>query len=287
MFRLKIATVKANPWHPFRILFRLNPDQGSMESFLMFCRWMTILGLILSSCLLFADDLTLSQLIEKHNGAVGGKEAVQATQSVRIKLTIQEPTFEVDGVYVADRKLRMRIDIYDGDKRVFTEAYDGKNAWEMGENQASAKDTSAEGTIALRNGIISPDKLFGLDEVLAMGTSLQLQGRQEIDGINYYVVRFIPDPKDPVDLYIHPETWLIDRSRQTKALHPDIDPTLQTVEARYSDFRKVDGVLRSFKTVSTNLKTGQIVQTDTIHDVQTNVELSDQLFAKPVAPVSQ
>jgi len=253
----------------------------------MFCKWITILGLILSSCLLFADDLTLSQIIDRHNAAIGGKQAVRSTQSARIKLTIKEPKFEVDGVYVADRKLRMRIDIYDGDKRVYTEAYDGKNAWVMGENESSVKDESAQGTVALRNGIISPDKLFGLDEIMTMGYSLQLQGRQEVEGINYYVVRFVPEPKDPIDLYIHPETWLIERSRQTKALHPDVDPTPQTVEARYSDFRKVDGVLRSFKTVSTNLKTGEIVQTDTVHDVQTNVELSDQFFAKPVAPVSQ
>src|SRR5262249_47876356 len=115
MIRLNRSILKANPWHPFRGLFRLNPEKGGMESFLMFCKWITILGLILSSCLLFADDLTLSQVIEKHDAAVGGKQAVQSTQSTRIKLTIQEPKFEVDGVYVADRKLRMRIDIYDGD----------------------------------------------------------------------------------------------------------------------------------------------------------------------------
>ena len=79
-----------------------------------------------------AAEVTLEQVVARHTEAVGGREAVERVRSVQYALTIVEPTFTVDGIYRADRKLRMRIDVVADGKRVCTEAYDGRAAWEMG-----------------------------------------------------------------------------------------------------------------------------------------------------------
>ena len=90
-------------------------------------------------------------------------------------LTIVEPQFTVDGVYRADRNLRMRIDVYANGKRVFTEAYDGRRAWQMGDD-GIPREANAKGAAALRNGVLLPGKLFGLHEAHLTGHKLQHTG---------------------------------------------------------------------------------------------------------------
>src|SRR5688572_4027664 len=96
---------------------------------------------------LFAADTTVEDVLNLNKAAMGGPEAIEKTRSVEIHLTIQEPKFTVDAVYGADRKIRMRIDVYADGNRVFTEAFDGKEAWQMGED-GKVKDISSEGKAA-------------------------------------------------------------------------------------------------------------------------------------------
>ena len=223
---------------------------------------------------------TLESVLRLNTAALGGKEAIEKIQSVEIKLTIQEPTFTVDAVYVADRKIRMRIDIYSDGKRVFTEAFDGKKAWQMGEDGV-AKDASSDGTAALRSGIFMPGKFFGLYELPAYEHRLAYHGRQEIEKISYHVLKLTLDHGKETYLYIHPESGLVERKRDVKSLHPDVDSTIKQIESVDSDFRKIAGTVRSYKATDTDLKTGEILQTTTVKEIKINPELQDSLFQKP------
>src|SRR5262245_38266280 len=120
-----------------------------------------------------SEELSLNEILERHTNAIGGISALQKIHSLRIHLHISEPTFEIDGIYVADRAGFMRIDIMAGDKRVYTEGFDGKNGWTMGEDSV-AKDESAKGTEALENGINTPDRFFSLQELMSKGTTVDL-----------------------------------------------------------------------------------------------------------------
>ena len=240
-----------------------------------------VLFLLLSIALVFAESeqLSLNEVLTRHTNAIGGQTALQKIRTLRIHLHISEPTFEVDGVYVADRTGYMRIDIIAGGKRVYTEGFDGKNGWQMGEDSIT-KDESAEGTLALQNGIYSPDRFFSLQELMSKGATIELKGREKIGGINYHVLRLNIN-HSVKDLYIHPDTWLIERSRETKATHPDIDPTPRTIETVYSDFRKVDGILRSFQDASTEIATGKIIQSEKMQKIEANVSSDLSLYSKP------
>jgi hypothetical protein len=224
-----------------------------------------------------AAQMTLEQVVERHTDAVGGREAIERVKSVQYALIIVEPQFTVDGVYRADRDLRMRIDVYADGKRVFTEAHDGHRAWQMGDD-GIPRDASAKGAAALRNGIVLPGKLFGLHETKLTGNKLELLGRETVDKTNYYVVELTTTGGDVIRHYMNPDNWLIERTRVKKALHPDVDPTEKWLETHFSDFRKIDGVLRSFKNVEIELESGAVIQTATVKGIITNPSLDDSMF---------
>lgn len=235
--------------------------------------------LFISSLAAASNELSLQQVLERHTKAIGGANALQAIHSLRLNLHIVEPTFDVRGVYVADRNIHMRIDIMVGGKRVYTEAFDGKTAWKMGEDSV-AKEESSEGAVALQNGIFSPDRFFSFEELSHKGSQIESRGRETVNGIDYYVVR-VSRNASVMDFYIHPQSWLIELSRETKTIHPDINPSPTTVETVYSDFRKVDGVVSASKDVTTDVNTGKVIQTETVDKIETNIPIDSSFYSKP------
>lgn len=227
-----------------------------------------------------SEPVTVDDLIRNHIKATGGEEAIQNVKSIQYKLHISEPTFTVDGVYSADRNMHMRIDIYKDGKLVYVEAFDGKSGWESHGDSDPATDSTPEGSAALWHGIVMPDKLFGLHEMESVGSKVSLEGREKLDGIDYYLIKLTMKDGFSIYYYINPDNWRIERSRDVTALHVDVDPTKKSFETRYSDFRMQDGVLRSFRSEKYDLKTGEKVQTTVIETIKTNPQLDPEMFQK-------
>lgn len=241
----------------------------------------TILFLcLLASWASTAEDLSLDQIVQRNTKAVGGKSAIESVKTIQVSLKIEEPSFSVDAVYVAERKGRMRIDIYSKGKRVYTEAYDGKKGWQQ-DAEGPATDSSPQGSAALLHGVILPGKLYGLHEMAMLGHKVESIGREQIDGINYYALQLTLQDGYSQKYYVHPETWLIERSRVTRALHPDVDPTPTVIEDRYLDYRSVEGIQRAFRLDEFDVSNGKILQNGTVKEMKYNVELADSLFVKP------
>jgi hypothetical protein len=238
----------------------------------------TVLTLFVALCCF--GDTNLDDVINLYTKGSGGQKAIENVRSVEISLTITEPKFTVDAIYRADRKIRMRIDILSEGKRVFTEAFDGKNGWQMGED-GKPKDASVEGSTALRNGILLPGKLFGLHELPALGQKLSYEGRESIDNISYQVLKVTLDSGFQKYLYVHPDTGRIERTREYRALHVDMDPTKQIMESRSSDFRIVNGVLFAFHSEERDLEKQQVLQTTVIKEIKVNPVLDEALFNRP------
>jgi hypothetical protein len=230
-----------------------------------------------------AQDLTLDQLVEHNVNAAGGAAAIEAVQSIRFDLHIADPGFEADGIYYAARPGRMRIDITVGGKHVYTEALDGKRGWQW-KGQGDAVDESETATSALRHGVELPDKLFGLHEVRQRGNKLELAGREMVDKINYYVLRLTFGDGVSTTLYLDPESWLITRRREVRALHPDIDPTPTTIETTMTDFRKVGGVLFAFASTDTDLKTGKVLEKASTRQITLNPPIEPAFFGTLESP---
>ena len=226
---------------------------------------------------------SLDELIARHTAASGGAAAIEAVRNAAYEIDITEPTFKVSGVYVVDRRGRMRIDIHADGRRVYTEAFDGRVAWQM-EGDGKARPSAPTGAAALWHGTQFPGKLLGLHEMAAQGHRLALRPDEVLDGRAFHVVDLTFSDGFVTRLYLDPETALVARQRDVRALHPDLDPAKKPLENRFTDYRAVDGVLRSFGGSQHDAADGRWLQTSVVTALRQNVVLDEAMFAMGAMP---
>jgi hypothetical protein len=234
------------------------------------------LGCELSSC--ERAPQTIDEVIERNTQVIGGRAAIEAVNSIEVDLHIVDPDFEVDGKYRAARPGRMRIDVIAGVKHVYTEVFDGDRGWQWKGEGAATQEESPKATAALRHGVELPGKLFGLHELRQRGHRVDLAGRERIDGTDYYALRITLNDGCTTTLYVDPKNWLITRRRDVRPLHVDIDPAPTTIESRFSDFRKVGGVLFAFASRDTDLATGKVLEITSVRSIKVNPQFAFAIF---------
>ncbi len=175
----------------------------------------------------------------------------------------------------------MRIDVSVGGERVFTEALDGSRGWELAKGATKGNPGTAQGTKALHHGIEFPFKVYGLHELTGRGHHLTLVGRDPVDGINYYVLNLTLDDGFEVRYYINPATWLIDRERQLRALHVDIDPTPRWIETLHSDYQPTAGVMYPHRDEERVVGTNELLSTSTVKAIRVNPVMDLRRFEMP------
>jgi hypothetical protein len=220
--------------------------------------WAAILATASFGC--SRSPTTADEVIERHTKAVGGRAAIEAIQSIEFDLHITDPKFEVDGTYFAARPGKMRIDVNAGGEHVFTEAFDGQKGWQWEGKGSAQKAATEKATAALRHGVELPGKLFGLHELKARGHRIELAERENIDGIQYYVLRLTLNDGYSTTLYV--------------------DPTPTTIEQRSSDFRTISGVQLAFASSETDLQSGKVLETTVVRRVKINPPLIPSIFEK-------
>ena len=184
--------------------------------------WMrSALALLLAACA-SACSLTREDLIARHTSAVGGAQAIEAVERLEIELRISEGKSTLQGIWRGDRQGRMRIDVYARSRRVYTEAFDGSQAWQMNE-KGTVTPSAPEGAAALWHGTQYPGRLFGLHEMGRVGHALQLEGLETLDGVDYYILKLMLSDGFVTFRYLNPQSWLIDRGRDVRAIHLDLD----------------------------------------------------------------
>lgn len=221
----------------------------------------------------------LEKIVENHTRAVGGRAVIEGVNALQVKFHITEPSFAVDGLYAAERNGRMRVDIYADKTRVFSEGYDGATGWQLPQDATLCLPTSPAGTATLLQGI--EKQLYGLHELECRGHRLAFVGRDTIENVDYAVIDINFSDSHRQKIYINTNSWLVERSREHKALHPDMDPTEVTLETRYSDFRTVDGLLCAFQDVQVDQATGEVVQTTVVNELTLNPTLAPHYFDCP------
>jgi len=227
-----------------------------------------------------AATITLDELVARNTEAMGGRAAIEAVHALEVKLHVSNPEFEVDGLYRAVRPGKMRIDVSRGGEHVLTEAFDGEKAWQWRKGKEKT-EASPSATAALRHGVELPGNLFGLHELRARAHGLELSGREDLDGINYYKLRVTLADGYETTLYVDPSSWRITKRRDVRALHPDIDPTPTTIEGRKLDFRKVGDVWFAFGGEDVDVKTGKVLETTRIEEVKVNPAIDAAIFTRP------
>lgn len=216
--------------------------------------------------------------IDRHVEARGGETAIEAQNTIRLRVRVTEPTFTVEGDYRATRDGLMRIDIYADDQRVFTEALDGEGGWQMFASGVVA-DLSEDGRRALEAGIAG--NLYGVHEFAGLGHDVRDGETVTVEGLDFPTIDIVYEGGREERLYLDPDNWLTVRQRSEYALHPDVDPAQEIFETLYSDFREVAGVMRAFQTRMINLRTGEVAQETQVLSIEINPELDPSQFERP------
>lgn len=238
-----------------------------------------VLSLWLMGSAVTSAEMSLPELLDQHTRARGGRQAIESVGSLEVELQIVEPTFEVTGLYRADRGGSMRIDIFAGSDRVFSEGLDGAASWQWKGGEAHAEPTAPEAAAALQHGVVF--NLLGLHELAAAGHRIQYLGLEELDGVELHKLEITLADGFTDFRYLDPESYLIVRSRSFRAFHPDLDPTAKWHETRYSDFRQVDGQTRAFAQETIDLTNGETISNVTTKAIRLNPTLDAGVFQAP------
>ena len=224
--------------------------------------------------------IALDLLIERYVAARGGHAAMQAQSALRLKSTNHEgewnPTFDFRVMKPGYMWIRAQYD----DGFIYTEGFDGSRGWEMPGDKPAEYVDGAAGR-ALNQGAQSPIHLYGLHHMTDLGASVQLGGCATIDDKDYYVVNVVSRFGTDIDYYLNRDTYIVERGRSVRPLHPTADPTPILIEERWIDFRMVEGVLHPFGYSLWNVDAGEKLSWLEVHSISQDDEASPSVFAKP------
>jgi hypothetical protein len=254
--------------------------------------------------------LDLPRVLALHAAAMGGAGSAQRHAAVRFDLLIEENGQALFARYVADARIvaagadagrgatsavspgrarqllpafaaRMRIDLFAGKERVFSEGYDGQAGWSWAGGSAHAEPASPDGVAALRRGIELPDKIFALHALPERGHRLRLDGFVEQDGQRFAVVELVLADGFTAEYWLDTASWLIARRRDRRAHHVDVDPRQIDIETRFEDYRRVQGIPFAHRSLEVELPSGKLLSSATVLAIELDPPPEATSFARP------
>lgn len=217
------------------------------------------------------SNFSLLEVVKRHTSARGGAAKLDAVHSLSTDLEITEKGATLQAHYSCNDAPAWRIDVYASGRHVFCEGLDEAGPWLWPGGDASAHDAVSD---AKKTGIQGIEfNLYGIHRFPARGHVLSLDGRELVDGVDYYVIKVVMKDSYETYLYINPGTWMIDRRRDFRAFHPDINPKKAYAEKRYGDFRATDGIVSPFSEKQLNWKTGEEVNSTIVKRIEYNPRL--------------
>ena len=232
----------------------------------------------------FAEDadcsLPLDKILEKA-AEVRGKKALSELHALRVRSKHHEGKWNPDFDYRIMKPGFMLITATYSDGVVIREGFDGVRAWEKLERNPEPVYVEGDAFKGLAQGAHSPVFLYGLHDMEGLGAKVSKTGCDTIDGTPYYLVRVKASFGTDIEYYVNAENFLLERARATRALHPTLDPTQITIEERWSDFRRVNGVLYPFVLSQWGTETERRLSWLEVQSVEVDTEARPELFAKP------
>jgi len=213
--------------------------------------------------------VSLDSILSCNDRAVGG-DALRSITAVEYDLRIEEPTFQVDGTYRAERAGETaRIDIYAEGERVFSEGWDGQTGWQWPGNAEAPEPTSPEGGAALLHGLQQPGHFWTLKDMAPHGHDVERV--PELDdqiGGDSWALRVTLTDGFEVWYWVDRQNCRIVGRRDFRAFHPDMDSTRTWIETLHADFRRTNGIERGWLTVNVDRVTGDTIGTTTLEAVR-------------------
>ncbi len=238
-------------------------------------------GLTAAAGALPAPPVDLDQIVANNQRAVTHGQDTSGIETLELSLAMQDGGQDLDADYKVTRDGRMRIDILKGGKRVYTEAYDGHQGWDLGKDGSTP--VVDPHSAALWHGTQFPGNIFNLKDMRSNGHTLEYAGRERLDGIDYYVLKLKLSDGFESYRYVNPDTWMIDRGRDFRAFHPALDGHETWVETDWSDYRPVEGLQYAFASVNKDIVSGKELAHQQVKSLKINPKFDPAVFLPPKA----
>lgn len=211
----------------------------------------------------YGQDITLSEIIEKHKKAMGNLKDSVTSSVLRRSINYSGLDFSQSS-YTKYPDKEKTVTIMKG--VYYIKAFDGKNGWEKTGDYPAKKLNSYE--IKQGKNIFRHLKIFNKNK----NTSFMLMGKDYIDGILCFKIRLTKNNiQQPQNFYISSKNFLI-----TKI--DGFNKQGLKVSCTYADYRRINGQMFPFKLIG--LIANQPV-ISTVISIEYNIKLDDKFFEFP------
>jgi outer membrane lipoprotein-sorting protein len=235
--------------------------------------WLLAAGLISAA----AWAQTADEIIAKHEKAMGGKDKIKAVQSERVTgKMVMGQGMEAPFTMEMARPNKMRMEFtFQGMTGV--QAFDGKTGWSvmpfMGKTDPEAapeEETKKMQEQASMDGLLMDYKDFG--------RTVELMGKEELEGTPVYKLKVTQKSGDVAYLYIDAEQFmLLKQTGKTKVRGQEVES-----ETVFGDFKTIDGLVfpYSIEQKALGMPGGM---TMTVSKIELNPGVPDSRFTMPAA----
>jgi len=185
-----------------------------------------------------AHALTADEIIARHVAARGGLANLEALQSLKRTGRVVIPGANLE---LSTSEVRVRPDSirqeYTLQGMTAVVAWDGHEAWQI-QPFEGRKDPVRMPADEAKPLAVAADIDFPLVHYQAKGSKVVYLGLEEVDGTPAHKLRVALASGDDITYYIDPDTWMIIRDVQKRAVRG----AEQVTETDYGDYEKVQGV---------------------------------------------
>lgn len=218
---------------------------------------------------------TVDEILAKNFTARGGLEKIKAIQSYKMtgKLVVQG--MELPFTLQSARPDLMRMDMSIQGKAM-VQAYDGETAWMI--NPMAGGDAEKMPEDQTKSFKEQGEFDGPLVDYKTKGHTVELLGKEEIEGTETYKLKVTRSTGDVRTFYIDAKTFLeLKSAGRQKVQGQDMD-----MEMFFSDFKPVNGVLVAHS-MESKVK-GQRLMIMTLDNVEANVAVDAASFKMPKKP---
>ncbi len=226
--------------------------------------------------------ISLDEILEKNLTATHIDLPFDRIENTEKLLLITEPQFKLLARYRATSDGYMRIDLFNGDERVYSEGKDSAGVWEWSQEDDAPMNVHHDGVGALEHGI--EFNLFPLAQLVDRGHRIELVDNEKIGEYEYFVLKIVLSDGFETYRYVNPDTWLVDISRDFRAFHPGVDDTKKNLETRYDKWQQSNGVVFAGRSQNIDLQSGEIIGTALVLESNYNIDRNDLDLSRAFVP---
>ncbi len=245
-----------------------------MRSRIAFCAVTLLAGSAWAS----AADMSVDELVASYQEARGGADAWAAVKTVRMTGNMTMGPMQAPFRLEFKREMRARME-FDMQGMTIIQAFDGENGWSV-MPMLGKTDPEPMSESELKDVKDMADFDGALVDYEKKGHKVSVGGLEEVEGTSAWRVDVVKADGDQQSWWLDAEYFLpIKTAGKTERMGQMVD-----VSTTIGDYKEVDGLMFPFSLANSMEMGGQpMVQTITIENIETGVEIGDDRFAMPAA----